>query len=87
MLVYFSLESFYTNNIHLAHNHDPVLPEILKNLKFYPFFKDTLGAIDGTHINCNSKVGDTWFPLRSCDSNVMPIILHKDVAISIGKLF
>ena len=32
-------------------------------------------------------VGDTQFPLRSCDSNATPIILHKDVAISIRKLF
>ena len=31
------------------------------------------------------RVGDTWFPLRSCDSNVTPTILHKDVAISIRK--
>ena len=58
MLVYFSLEPFYTDNVHLPHNHDPVLPEILKNPKFYLFFKDTLGTIDGTHINCNSTAED-----------------------------
>ena len=58
MLVYFSLEPFYTDNIHLPHDHDPVLPEILKNPKIYLFFKDTLGTIDGTHINWNSTAED-----------------------------
>jgi hypothetical protein len=32
----------------------PTSPEIQNNPKFYPFFKDTLGAIDGTHINCSA---------------------------------
>lgn len=27
------------------------LPDIRKNPKFYPFFKDVLGALDGTHID------------------------------------
>ena len=58
MLVYFSLEPFYIDNIHLPHNHNPVPPEILKNPKFYPFFKDALGTINGTHINCNSTAED-----------------------------
>ena len=58
MLDYFLSEPFYTNNIHLPHDHDPVLPEILGNPKFYPFFKDALGTIDGTHINCNSTAED-----------------------------
>ncbi|KAG8372299.1 hypothetical protein BUALT_Bualt12G0051800 [Buddleja alternifolia] len=31
-------------------NFDEVPPEILHNPKYYPFFKDCIGAIDGTHI-------------------------------------
>ena len=30
-------------------------PIILNDPKYYPFFKDALGAIDGTHINCNAS--------------------------------
>lgn len=37
MPIYFSSELIYTNNIHLPHDHNPVLPEILENHKFYPF--------------------------------------------------
>lgn len=32
---------------------DLVPPEIFHNPKRYPFFKDALGALDGTHINCS----------------------------------
>ena len=56
MLVYFLSPPFYTDNIHLPHDHDPVPPEILGNLKYFPFFKDRLGAIDSTHINCKPSV-------------------------------
>jgi hypothetical protein len=58
MLIYFSSAPFYTDNIHLPHNHNPVPPEIQGNPKFFPFFKDALGAVDGTHINCNATAAD-----------------------------
>ncbi|XP_042499853.1 uncharacterized protein LOC122078043 [Macadamia integrifolia] len=32
-------------------NFDVVPPEITNNLKYYPYFKDCIGAIDGTHIS------------------------------------
>lgn len=32
--------------------HDPIPSEILHNPKFFPFFKDCLGALDGSHIHC-----------------------------------
>ena len=35
---------------------DPVPPFIHTNPRFYPFFKDALGAIDGTHIPCTPSV-------------------------------
>src|ERR1700720_82407 len=53
MLIFFSSAPFYTRYIHLPPIGTPTPPEILNNPKFYPFFKDALGAIDGTHINCN----------------------------------
>ena len=40
---------FYTDQIYLPHKGDP--SKIYENNKFYPFFKDMLGAIDGTPIN------------------------------------
>ena len=58
MLAYFLSPPFYTDNIHLLHDHDPVPPEISGNLKYFPFFKDCLGAIDGTHVNCKPSVTD-----------------------------
>ena len=58
MLIYFSSVPFYTDNVHLPHDHFPIPPEIQENTKFFPFFKDTLGAVDGTHINCNATTTD-----------------------------
>jgi hypothetical protein len=51
MLVFFSSPPFYTNTVKLPSEDAPVPPEIKNNPKFYPFFKDTLGATDGSHIN------------------------------------
>ena len=58
MLVYFSSPPFYSNNVHLPHDHSPIPPEIQKNPKFFPFFQNALGAIDGTHINCTASAAD-----------------------------
>lgn len=58
MLIYFSSALFYTNNVHLPHDHDPILPEIHKNPKFFRFFQNALGAMNGTHINCNTTAAD-----------------------------
>ena len=38
--------------------------KIYENSKFYLFFKDVLGAIDGTHINCCPPAADHE---ASCD--------------------
>ena len=54
MLVFFSLAPFYNQYVHLPPVDAPTPPEIRNNPKFYPFFKDALGAIDGTHINCSA---------------------------------
>lgn len=52
MLLFFSSPPFYTDLVHLPRADDPIPSEIANNPKFYPFFKDAVGAIDGTHINC-----------------------------------
>jgi hypothetical protein len=36
----------------------PTLKEIESNLQFFPFFKDTLGAVDGTHILVHPLASD-----------------------------
>ena len=54
MLIFFSSAPFYTQYVHLPPIDAPTPPEILNNPKYFPFFKDALGAIDGTHINCSA---------------------------------
>ena len=49
---------FYTNHVHLPHEDTPTPSKIYNNSKFYLFFRDALGAIDGTHINCCPPVAD-----------------------------
>ncbi|KAH6906645.1 hypothetical protein BKA70DRAFT_1033490, partial [Coprinopsis sp. MPI-PUGE-AT-0042] len=44
--------SFYSKYVRLPSINDPVPDIIRNNPRFFPFFKDVLGAIDGTHINC-----------------------------------
>jgi DDE superfamily endonuclease len=51
MLIFFSSPPFYNQYVHLPIIGAPVPPIILNNPKFFPFFSDALGAIDGTHIN------------------------------------
>jgi hypothetical protein len=54
MLTFFSSPPFYTQYVHLPPVGTPTPPIIRNNPKYYPFFKDALGAIDGTHINCSA---------------------------------
>jgi hypothetical protein len=58
MLVFFSSAPFYTNNVCLPNENDATPSQILNNPKFNPFFKDCLGAMDGTHINCYATIAD-----------------------------
>jgi len=51
MLHIFSLPPFYTNMFHLPTADDPVPSISATNPKFWPFFKDTLGALDGSHLH------------------------------------
>jgi DDE superfamily endonuclease len=56
MLVFFSSPPFYSNNVHLPTANTPPSLIIEKNPKFFPFFRDAIGAIDGTHINAHVTV-------------------------------
>jgi hypothetical protein len=47
----FSSPPFYTTYVHLPAADSDVPPQIRNNPKFWPFFKDCLGAIDGSHIH------------------------------------
>ena len=58
MLVIFSSMPFYTDHVYLPCKGDPTPFKIYKNSKFYLFFKDVLGVIDGTHINCHPPAAD-----------------------------
>jgi len=53
MLYAFSSSPFYNSQVQLPTMSDPIPPKIHGNPKRYPFFKDALGALDGTHINCS----------------------------------
>jgi hypothetical protein len=53
MVLVLSSPPFYTRHIQLPGNNDLCPPEIHNNLKFWPFFEDVLGALDGSHIQCS----------------------------------
>jgi len=58
MLHFFSSPPFYNDYVQLPHEDPPEPHEIQSDLKFYLFFKNALGAIDGTHINCCPSTAD-----------------------------
>jgi hypothetical protein len=58
MLHFFSSSPFYIDHVKLPHIDVLIPSEISNNTKFHPFFRDTLGVINGTHINCCPTVAD-----------------------------
>ncbi|KAJ6486632.1 hypothetical protein C8R45DRAFT_775323, partial [Mycena sanguinolenta] len=50
ILITVSSAPFYTFYVHLPTISDPLPPSIQNNPKWFPFFKDALGSMDGTHI-------------------------------------
>ncbi len=56
ILFILSSAPFYTRYVFLPSDITPIPDEIWNNSKFYPFFADALGAIDGTHIRCCPSV-------------------------------
>jgi hypothetical protein len=51
MLVIFLSSPFYTSHVCLPTAHNPIPPQIYNNPKFWPYFKDAIGALDGSHIH------------------------------------
>src|SRR5215469_9357825 len=58
MLYAFSSPPFYTKLVRPPRRSDPTPPEITANPKFFPYFADAIGAIDGTHISCSPSATD-----------------------------
>ncbi|KAJ7314663.1 hypothetical protein DFH08DRAFT_623571, partial [Mycena albidolilacea] len=48
-----SSPEFYTKYVCLPAADDPPPEEIRQNPKWWPHFRNVLGALDGTHINCS----------------------------------
>ena len=58
MLFILSSYSFYTKYVKLPTADDPVMHKIHNNPKFWPYFKDALGALDGSHIHSSPPAID-----------------------------
>ncbi|KAF8881080.1 hypothetical protein BD779DRAFT_1415937, partial [Infundibulicybe gibba] len=54
MLNAFSSDPFYSSQVRMPQVTDPIPNEIYHDPRRYPFFKDAIGALDGTHINAFS---------------------------------
>ncbi|KAF8214402.1 hypothetical protein K438DRAFT_1503893, partial [Mycena galopus ATCC 62051] len=44
--------------VHLPSDGDPTPQTIASSPKFFPFFEDAIGSMDGTHINSSPSVAD-----------------------------
>ena len=49
---------FYNTYVHLPPRDAPVPEYISKNPKFFPYFQNVLGAMDGTHIRCTPSAAE-----------------------------
>ena len=54
MLIIFSSPPFYTKYVNPPFEGDPIPESIHLNPKFYPYLKDAIGAIDGTHFHAHT---------------------------------
>ena len=69
MLCIFSSYPFYTKYVLLPSVDDPVPPKICHNSKFWPYFKDTLGTLDGSHIH-SSPPAIQWSAYQNCKGGI-----------------
>jgi hypothetical protein len=84
MLHIFSSNPFYANHVHLPIVGDPPPSQIFGNPKFWPYFKDAIGALDGSHIYSAPPVNDVL------PTETVKVLYHKivsSVAPSILGLF
>ena len=52
---------FYTKHVRLPGKDDPVSTQIRNNPKFWPYFKNALGALDGSHIHSAPPASERAF--------------------------
>ena len=55
----------YTENVHLPRDIDPISPQIHNNTKFWPYFKNALGALDSSHIH-SAPPASEWAFFQNC---------------------
>ncbi|KAJ7302680.1 hypothetical protein DFH08DRAFT_628867, partial [Mycena albidolilacea] len=53
-----SSAEFYAQYVHLPAADDLPPTEIQQNSKWWPYFRNVLGAIDGAHINCSPSAAE-----------------------------
>ena len=58
MLDAFSSTTIYTKYVKLPRSDDPIPARIRDDPTVYPYFKDAVGAIDGTHIACTPSAAE-----------------------------
>jgi hypothetical protein len=58
ILFMLSSPPFYAAYISQPKVGDPTPQHILQNPKWYPYFKDAIGALDGSHIPCCPSAAD-----------------------------
>ena len=69
MLIFFLSPPFYTDNVRLPNTETPLLSKIQDDPKFYPFLKDAIGALDGTHIN-SYVTAEEWQASWDCKGTI-----------------
>ncbi|KIJ59831.1 hypothetical protein HYDPIDRAFT_54044, partial [Hydnomerulius pinastri MD-312] len=57
MITIFSSPPFYTKYISMP-PHNKMHAKICNNTRFWPFFKDTIGVLDGSHIHAAPSLKD-----------------------------
>ncbi|KAJ7101207.1 hypothetical protein C8R44DRAFT_577535, partial [Mycena epipterygia] len=58
VLIAVSSPPFYMRYVRLPSADDPTPDSILHNPKLFPFFRDAIGSMDGTHINSAPSAAD-----------------------------
>jgi DDE superfamily endonuclease len=61
MLNIFSSAPLYTRHVRQPKAQDHVPSKIRRNPKFYPYFKDAVGALDGSHIHSAPQASERAF--------------------------
>ena len=96
MLDIFSSLPFYTENVYLPWLGDAI-PEIHEHFRFFPFFQNAIGAMDGTHFYCTPTVVEhqvavdlkgcvTQKKIHVCDeTHIYPILQQVLTVREIGR--